>query len=367
MRCVKKSLVMWSARCFIEEGEIKMKWGVIEKNIKKECKSHHKSSEYTQKYLTYSKKLFDNNLPIISSPKHFSLLVGLEHQYICNMAYASDRFYRHFSIPKSNGQARNIDEPLPDLKFVQSWILHNILEKCAVSDYAKAYLKGRTLKHNARFHRAQKIVVTMDIKNFFPSISVKDITEIFENMGYFHDLSCFLAHLCCYNNVLPQGAPTSPYLSNLRMITLDDKISEYTYEKSIRYTRYADDLTFSGDFNPHFLISNISKFVYNEGFCINPQKTRIARSNTRQEVTGIIVNSHMQLSKEKRKLIRQQVYYIRKFGLESHLERIGENRANYLNHLLGQINFALFVNPKDKEMKEYFNVVKSIMKDQQEQ
>lgn len=206
----------------------------------------------------------------------------------------------------------------------------------------------------------------MDIKNFFPSISVKDITEIFENMGYFHDLSCFLAHLCCYNNVLPQGAPTSPYLSNLRMITLDDKISEYTYEKSIRYTRYADDLTFSGDFNPHFLISDISKFVYNEGFCINPQKTRIARSNTRQEVTGIIVNSHMQLSKEKRKLIRQQVYYIRKFGLESHLERIGENRANYLNHLLGQINFALFVNPKDKEMKEYFNVVKSIMKDQQE-
>lgn len=344
-----------------------MKWGVIEKNIKKECKSHHKSSEYTQKYLTYSKKLFDNNLPIISSPKHFSLLVGLEHQYICNMAYASDRFYRHFSIPKSNGQARNIDEPLPDLKFVQSWILHNILEKCAVSDYAKAYLKGRTLKHNARFHRAQKVVVTMDIKNFFPSISVKDITEIFENMGYFHDLSCFLAHLCCYNNVLPQGAPTSPYLSNLRMTTLDDKISEYTYEKSIRYTRYADDLTFSGDFNPHFLISNISKFVYNEGFCINPQKTRIARSNTRQEVTGIIVNSHMQLSKEKRKLIRQQVYYIRKFGLESHLERIGENRANYLNHLLGQINFALFVNPKDKEMKEYFNVVKSIMKNQQEQ
>ena len=105
-----------------------MKWDVIEKNIKKECKLHHKSSEYTQKYLAYSKKLFDNNLPIISSPEHFSLLVGLEHQYVCNMAHASDRFYRHFSIPKSNGKTRNIDEPLPDLKFVQSWILHNILE-----------------------------------------------------------------------------------------------------------------------------------------------------------------------------------------------------------------------------------------------
>lgn len=343
-----------------------MKWDVIEKNIKKECKAYHKSSEFTQKYLAYSKELFDNNLPIISSPEHFSLLVGLEHQYVCNMAYASGRFYRHFSIPKSNGKTRNIDEPLPDLKFVQSWILHNILEKCPVSDYAKAYLKGRTLKHNARFHRAQKVVVTMDIKNFFPSISAKDITKIFENMGYYHDLSCFLAYLCSLNNVLPQGAPTSPYLSNLRMIAIDEEISKYTSQKSIRYTRYADDLTFSGDFNPHFLINDISTIVYNEGFSINPEKTRVARSNARQEVTGIVVNSHMQISKEKRKQIRQQIYYIRKFGFESHLERIEENRANYLNHLLGQINFALFVNPKDEEMKEYLDTVKTIMKNQNE-
>lgn len=342
-----------------------MKWAVIEKNIKKECREHHKSSEYTQKYLTYSKNLFDQKLPIISSPEHFSLLVGLDHQYICNMAYASDRFYRHFSIPKSNGKLRNIDEPLPDLKFVQSWILHNILEKCPVSDYAKAYLKNRTLKHNARFHKAQKVLVTIDIKDFFPSISVNDVETIFENMGYFHDVACFLAYLCCLDNVLPQGAPTSPYLSNLRMLGLDAKISNYTSSNNIRYTRYADDLTFSGNFNPHHVINDISKMIFDEGLTINPKKTRVARSNARQEVTGIIVNSHMQISKEKRKQIRQQVYYIKKFGLESHLEHIKEKRANYLNHLLGQINFALFVNPKDDEMKSYFEIVKAILNKQQ--
>ena len=110
----------------------------------------------------------------------------------------------------------------------------------------------------------------------------------------------------------------------------------------------------------------ILRIVYNEGFSINPEKTRVARSNARQEVTGIVVNSHMQISKEKRKQIRQQIYYIRKYGLESHLERIEENRANYLNHLLGQINFALFVNPNDEEMKEYFDTVKTIMKNQNE-
>lgn len=107
----------------------------------------------------------------------------------------------------------------------------------------------------------------------------------------------------------------------------------------------------------------ILRIVYNEGFSINPEKTRVARSNARQEVTGIVVNSHMQISKEKRKQIRQQIYYIRKYGLESHLERIEENRAN---HLLGQINFALFVKPKDEEMKEYFDTVKTIMKNQNE-
>lgn len=117
-----------------------MDWETVEKNIKKECNTHKKSSEYIRKYIAYSKKLFDNNLPIISSPEHFSLLVGVDHQYVCNMAYATDRFYRHFTIPKSNGKVRNIDEPLPDLKFVQSWILKNILEKCPISDYAKAYI-----------------------------------------------------------------------------------------------------------------------------------------------------------------------------------------------------------------------------------
>lgn len=343
-----------------------MKWDSLEKSILKECKAQKKSYEYTNNYILYAKRLFDNNLPIISSPKHFSMLVGIEHQCICNMAYAQEHFYRHFSIPKKNGSFRSIDEPLPDLKYVQTWILRNILEQCSVSEYAKAFIKGRTLKHNARFHRAQNVVVTMDIKDFFPSISIDEIVNIFENMGYFHDVSCFLAYLCCYNGILPQGAPTSPYLSNLRALSLDKRISSYTSDKKIRYTRYADDLTFSGDFNPRLLIKKIREIVFDEGFVINPEKTRVARKNSRQEVTGIVVNAHMQVSKEKRKYIRQQVYYIKKFGIESHLEHIQETRANYLNHLLGKINFALFVNPKDKEMIECYETIKRILKNNKE-
>ena len=146
------------------------------------------------------------------------------------------------------------------------------------------------------------------------------------------------------------------------MINLDTEISQYTTKSNIRYTRYADDLTFSGDFNTHTLIRDISDMVYADGFTINPDKTRVARKNARQEVTGIVVNSHMQISKEKRKQIRQEVYYINKYGIESHLSYREENRANYLNHPLGRINFALFVNPKDEEMKKYFNMICMLLK-----
>lgn len=339
-----------------------MKWETLKKNIREECKKQHKTQEFTNKFIEYSKNLFDQSLPIISTPEHFSLLVGIDHGYICNMAYATSQFYRHFTILKKNGKTRDIYEPLPDLKHVQTWILENILEKCPVSPYAKAYVKGRTLKHNAKFHKAQKTVVTMDIKDFFPSITTEDVTKIFEKLGYFPNVSCFLAHLCCLNFSFPQGAPTSPYLSNLRFSSIDAQISEYTTDEKIRYTRYADDLTFSGDFNEHHLIQTISDIIHDNGFCINPGKTRVARQNARQEVTGIVVNEKMQISKLKRKEIRQQMYYIQKFGLESHLEHIHETRSNYVNHLIGQVNFALFVNPKDAEMQAYFNILKNILK-----
>ena len=355
---------MQSVRCYIllvyKIGGVIMKWETLKKNIKKECRANNKNEQYIRAFLSYAKKLNTRNLPIISSPEHFSELVGLEHQYVCNMAYGGNHFYRHFYIQKNNGKLRKIYEPLPDLKLVQTWILENILEKCTVSEYAKAFVKKRTLKHNARFHRAQNVVVTMDIKDFFPSIKIKSIVSIFQEMGYYENLSFFLAHLCCLNNKLPQGAPTSPYLSNLRLLQFDNTVSQYTKEKSIRYTRYADDLTFSGDFNPHHLIKDISRLVFNEGFTINSQKTRVAYQNARQEVTGIVVNSHMQLAKNKRKDIRQEVYYIKKFGLESHLDHINETRAHYLNHLLGKINFALFINPNDSEMNSYYESIKAL-------
>ena len=193
----------------------------------------------------------------------------------------------------------------------------------------------------------------MDIKDFFPSIGFKQILNVFRNIGYRENVAVLLANLCCLNNSLPQGAPTSPILSNIIACKLDNKIVDYIGKEKIRYTRYADDLTFSGDFNEGDIIKNVERIANRLGFKINEEKTRVRKRNQRQEVTGIVVNEKMQLSRKIRKRIRSDMYYIQKYGVESHLEHIGEARGNYLYHMMGLISYAAFINPHDENLKEY--------------
>lgn len=339
---------------------IQLKWEQYVKQIRRQAVQQGKSEKFIADYLLYAKPLFDKGYPVIAGSEHFAGLVGFQYEYMCKMAYATKLFYRTFYIRKSNGKSRRIDEPLPDLKAVQHWILCELLEKVRLSPYAKAFIKGKSTKDNARFHRAQKIVISLDIKDFFPSIRIDDVYNIFSKIGYSSEVSAFLANLCCLNNSLPQGAPTSPYLSNIRMENIDHNLGAYCKQNGWRYTRYADDMTFSGDGDVQRLIKFVSCKIYEDGFSINSGKTRIARQNSRQEVTGIVVNEHIQVPKSIRRDLRQQVYYIKKYGLDSHLLHTNELRKNYLCHLLGLANYAHYINPKDVELKDAITFLKAL-------
>jgi RNA-directed DNA polymerase len=322
------------------------------------------SEHNIQRCLSYAEVLFSKNIPIIYNTSHLSELVGYKKEYLWKAALYPKKFYRDFEIIKKNGSKRLISEPLPSLKEIQTWILKNILYKVPVSPFAKAYKPKISLIENLRFHKNQPKVYTLDLENFFPSIKTDAIEKIFLELGYSKMISNLLAKICTRNGELPQGAPTSPYLSNLIFKEADAMISDYCKQKKIRYTRYADDLSFSGDFEEKTLLDKVTEGIENLNFHINKSKTKLMTPNTRQTVTGIVVNEKPQVVFHKRNELRQALYYIKKFGIDEHREYKEIRQANYLEHLLGQVNFVLQINPKDLEFIEYKAILIDLKKKQ---
>ncbi|MFH7004239.1 reverse transcriptase domain-containing protein [Flavobacterium bizetiae] len=306
-----------------------------------------------QRCLDYAEPLINKNLPVIYNTSHLSGLVGYKTKYLKRAVTYTSFYYNDYKILKKNKTYRIISEPLPSLKEIQVWILENILNEVKVSPYAKAYKQNVKLMENLKFHKKQAKVFTIDLKNFFPSITLDCVNEIFLNLGYSRLIANLLAKLCCKENCLPQGSPTSPYLSNIYMIKADEIIANYCLEKKIRYTRYADDLSFSGNFDENELMNVVSSIIAEMNLEINYKKVKLMKQGSRQTVTGIVVNEKPQVVFHKRNELRQTMYYIQKFGLEDHMKHQKILQSNYLEHLLGKINFILQLNSSDKEFKGY--------------
>ncbi|WP_367771053.1 reverse transcriptase domain-containing protein [Flavobacterium sp. WC2421] len=311
------------------------------------------SKQNINRCLNYAEPLFSNNVPVIYNSSHLTLLVGYKKEYIKKAALHTKYFYRDFEITKKNGKKRAISEPLPSLKEIQHWILKNILYKIPISPFAKAYRPNVSILENIRFHKNQPKVFTLDLENFFPSIKIESVEQIFLEVGYSKSISNLLSQLCTKDGFLPQGAPTSPYLSNLIFKKADMAIADYCIQHKIRYTRYADDLSFSGNFDEKKLLEKVTDNIQVMGLQINAAKTNLMTPNMRQTVTGIVVNEKPQVVFHKRNKLRQAMYYIMKFGIDEHREYKEIDQVHFLEHLLGKINFVLQINPKDHEFIGY--------------
>lgn len=286
-----------------------------------------------------------------------------EKKYIKTLYSISNNIeknYRIYKIKKKNGKLRTIYEPNSILKNIQKRILENILNNESISKYAKAYHKGISLRDNALPHTGKKTILKLDIKNFFESISFLDVYESCFPIEYFpKSVGMLLTYLCTYDEHLTQGSPTSAYISNLVMKSFDEVLGKWCEGKNINYTRYSDDMTFSGDFNPTEVITKVREMLLKLGLHLNNDKIHVVDKSHNQSVTGIVVNEKVQISSNYRKKIRQEIYYIKKFGLNSHLHRIkysGNERA-YLNQLYGKILYVLQINSSDLEFDEYRKLI----------
>lgn len=281
----------------------------------------------------------------------------------------TERHYCPADVLKKDGTVRHVLAPDPLLKGIQRNILLHILNGLEVSPYAFAYHKGAGIVENASVHLGKAKLLKLDIKDFFGSILFPMIKGTVFSERYFPpQVGTLLTYLCCYHDYLPQGAPTSAAISNRIMRSFDLYMGSWCGEKGITYSRYCDDMTFSGDFDADKVRRKVDGYLRSMGFSLNHSKTEVILQSGRQKVTGIVVNEKLQTNKNYRRKLRQEVYYCEKYGAASHYSRIGKKGEKevyeYLRILLGKVNFILYVNPEDTYFKDAGEKIKKMMAEQ---
>lgn len=302
---------------------------------------------------------------LLISLKLFGKTAWTHEKQIAALYTLSNHIENHYTpttIAKRDGGLRRLFAPDPLLKKVQKNILHNILNQMPVSPCATAYQKGTGIIANAALHTEKKYLLKLDIENFFGTISFPMVyRHAFPGVLFPPAVRTLLTSLCCYEDYLPQGAPTSAAISNLVMKPFDEYIGKWCSRQEITYSRYCDDMTFSGEFDRHTVKNKVQHFLQAMGFSLNEKKTKWLTQHKRQSVTGIIVNQKIQVPAEYRKAVRKEIYYCRKYGVISHLTQLNDltylpagqqGVSNYLAVLLGKVNFILQVNAGDGYFQE---------------
>ncbi|SPD48442.1 retron Ec67 family RNA-directed DNA polymerase/endonuclease [Cupriavidus neocaledonicus] len=271
-----------------------------------------------------------------------AMLLDIKHQDLTYLLYVKKdaEKYNVFSIPKKSGGSRDIHAPIPELKSLQRK-LATALEEC-IADIEKltnrknnashGFRPGKSILTNASAHRNKRYVFNIDLKDFFPSITGKRIRGFLindRNFGFDASVATTIAHIACRDGRLPQGSPCSPVISNMIAGILDAHLSKLAKAHGCIYTRYADDITFStnkeefptaiaycDDANEHCwrVGSELYRLVLRCGFSVNEKKTRMQYRDSRQQVTGLIVNKKINVSTEYRYLVRAYVAALVKNG-----------------------------------------------------
>ncbi len=308
-------------------------------------------------------------LPILSTPADLAQAIGLSVARLRWLAFhaevATRTHYIHFDVPKKSGGVRRLSAPHRTLAEAQRWIFERIVSRLPAEPAAHGFLPGRSILTNAQPHAGRAIVVNLDLEAFFPSIGFARVRKVFERLGYSPAVATILGLICTecprrsvvisgttYHVAtaprgLPQGACTSPGLSNQVARRLDRRLTGLATKLGLNYTRYADDLTFSGDADQEsrigYLMARVRHIAHDEGFTVNESKTRVHRRNTAQMVTGLVVNDRPGVAREEVRRLRAILHRARLEGLD---RQNRENHPDFRAWLRGKIAFVRMARPE---------------------
>jgi len=333
--------------------------------IIQEAEENHHSKEYLDDILAYYDKLYSQGLPVIYSLPHLCMLMRDINRKVPKIISSRNSYYATFKIKKRSGGKREISAPFVPLRDIQQWIYQNILSKVPIHPSAYGFVKDKSIVDNAKVHLNQQFIINIDLLDFFPSIPEKRVYGIFKSLGYHPNLAVYLARACTKevevfdllnpkilrdNSVLPQGAPTSPQLSNLVCRRLDKRLNNYAVKNGYKYSRYADDITFSGNEVNTLKLDVIFKIINNEEFIVNLDKVKFFyKSSNRKIITGLIVSDKIRIPKKFKREVARHLHFTEIHGPQNHIQHLQQqhnfDKVNYRDWLFGKICYIKMVEP----------------------
>lgn len=281
--------------------------------------------------------------------------LSVDEKELQNILYDIASHYKSFKLRKRSGGYRTISAPDLKLLQIQRTIYQRVLVPVTIHPSATGFKPKTSIVQNTKPHLGNAHVLKVDIEDFFGSIKKSTVNAMFQMIGYPQDISEILTHLCCLYGKLPQGAPTSPALSNIAAYKMDTDLSTLAFKYQLTYTRYADDLTFSGKFIPFDdVLEEIVMIIYKYGFSLNAKKTLRMHEKSRKIITGISVSSGYKLTipKAKKRELRKNIHYITQKGVMAHQKHIASTDPAYLKRIIGYLNFWLLVEPDNNYVKK---------------
>lgn len=276
--------------------------------------------------------------------------------------YYRGRMYRHFSISKGPDKVRTISAPDERLKFLQRKLSDKLTELYRPRDPVHGFVAERSIRTNALAHLHRRFVVNIDLKEFFPTITQNRIEGVLTSLGVAARVAQIIGRICCNNTQLPQGAPSSPVLSNMICFRLDRQLMGFAKEARCIYTRYADDITFSshqpptalfettlpstGHFSPDLLTPKLRHIFTDNGFSIHPNKAHYADRHSRRIVTGLKVNELLNVDRSYVRNIRAALHSVETLGIEGAQKKFYEKHnggSSLPAHLQGKISFLTHI------------------------
>ena len=311
----------------------------------------------------------DNSFLNISSIDQLCSILNISRKQLYYILFIKRKKYRKFEIAKKSGGKRIILAPSDDLKSIQRKLAHILYNCYDFLDVQHGFIKNKSCVTNAWPHIGKRFVLNIDLNNFFDTIHFGRIQGLFMNKPFYfnRNLATILAKIVCDEGRLPQGAPTSPVLSNIICYKMDKDLNHLAQKNRCVYTRYADDITFST--NSEKFPSQIANILSNEvvlsnklintinggyenGFSINPSKTKLSKNMMHQEVTGITVNAKLNVNKKYIKKIRAIMHSIKKCGFLATAKKNykidyqiteEQSKVKMFNLLQGKLNYLKMV------------------------